>query len=147
MRPDARQRGFGLVAAMFVIIIVAAVIAAMAQLAGTQNATNSMSIQQARAYQMACAGLEWGIARAVSKESCDAIFTLEGFAVTVSCGDPIAAGQIVEETCIQSGVAVTKHVLFHEVDARAEYGLVGNPDYAYRRLSAVVELPCPEGPP
>ena len=44
-----RERGFGLVAAMFVILIIAAVIAAMARLATTQNATNSLAIQQARA--------------------------------------------------------------------------------------------------
>lgn len=70
MRPDFPQRGFGLVAALFVIVVIAAAIAVMARLALTQSATNSLALQQARAYQMAQAGLEWGIARAVAGQGC-----------------------------------------------------------------------------
>ena len=60
MRPDTlrRQRGFGLVAALFVIIVITLVIAAMARLSTTQHGSNSLALQQARAYQAARAGLE-----------------------------------------------------------------------------------------
>lgn len=70
MRPERNEAGFGLVAAMFLIIIVALVIAAMARLAVTQNATTSLAIQQARAYQAARAGIEYGIVRVLAGQGC-----------------------------------------------------------------------------
>ena len=65
-RPAPQQSGFALVAAMFVIIIIALVIAAMMRMAGNQHGTNSLAIQQARAYQAARSGLEWGISSALA---------------------------------------------------------------------------------
>ncbi|PTU74239.1 hypothetical protein [Pseudomonas mangrovi] len=131
MRPDARQRGFGLVAALFIIIVIAAVIAVMARLSVTQSATNSMGLQQARAYQMAQAGLEWGIARAVAGQSCAGSLTLEGFSIAVTCA-ATSAGAVAEEN---------KTVNFRQITATAQYAAAGSPDYAYRQLTAVVELP------
>ncbi len=58
MRPE---RGFALVAALFVMVIVAVVVATMSRLSVTQNASLDLAIQQARAYQAARAGLEWGL--------------------------------------------------------------------------------------
>lgn len=128
MRPEGRQRGFGLVAAMFVIVIIAALIAVMARLALTQNATNSLAIQQARAYQAARAGLEYGIARSLAGAGCSN-FSLNGFAIGMTC-TATPAQQIAEEN---------RAVQFYTVTAIAEYGTAGTPDYAYRRLTAVVE--------
>ena len=128
MRLKSRQHGFGLVAAMFVIIIITAVITAMARLAETQNTTNSLAIQQARAYQAARAGLEYGVAQVLADGSC-AGFGLDGFAIGVTC-------------VAQAGVLVPEEnqtVRFYAITASAEYGASGSPDYAYRRLTAVVE--------
>lgn len=131
MRPDAAQKGFGLVAALFLIIVIAGVIAVMARLSVNQSATNSMGLQQARAYQMAQAGLEWGIARAVAGQPCSASFNLEGFAIAVGCQS--APTQLIAEE--------NKSVGFHQVTATAQYAAAGSPDYAYRQLTAVVEMP------
>jgi len=131
MRPESRQHGFGLVAAMFVIIIITAVITAMARLAETQNATNSMAIQQARAYQAARAGLEWGINRVVNGQPCASSFSLAGFSIIVTCA-PTPPMTVAEEN---------KAVQFYELVATAEFGAAGSPDYAYRRLSVMVEKP------
>lgn len=136
MRPKSRQHGFGLAAAMFVIIIITAVITAMARLAETQNATNSLALQQARAYQAARAGLEWGIYEAVkiTPSSCEpsesfSATGFDGFTITVKC-EEVDAGLIAEEN---------KAVIFYTINATAEYGAAGSPDYAYRKLTAVVE--------
>lgn len=134
MRPKAAQRGFGLVAALFVIVIIAGVIAAMARMAVTQNATTSLAIQQARAYQAARAGLEYGIARVLAGQSCTD-FDLDGFTVTVSCPLPTTV-EIPEENKTNAANTAAK---FHELTATAEYGSAGNPDYAYRQLTATVE--------
>lgn len=127
--PRLRQRGFGLIAAMFVIIVIAAVIATIARMAVTQNATTSLSIQQARAYQAARAGLEWGIARAVAGQACAGAFTLEGVSVKVSC-QLSAASTLPEE-----GRSVT----FISLQASGESASSDSPDYAFRQIDAVVE--------
>lgn len=130
MRPETTQRGFGLVAAMFLIVIIAALIAVMARLALTQNATNSLAIQQARAYQAARAGLELGIYRVLDGQDCAAVFDLDGFQVSVATCPSQDVGTLPEE-----GRAVS----FFSVESTAEFGAPGSPDYAYRRLTATVE--------
>lgn len=134
MRPNSsflqgRQGGFGLVAAMFVIIVIAGAVAAMARMSATQSATSSMAIQQARAYQAARAGIEWGIHRAMAGESCSDNFMLEGFTVVVQC-DSGAAVSLPEEG---------RSPRFVSLQASAQYASPGTPDYVYRQLSAVVE--------
>lgn len=141
MRPDLRhdplldggkQRGFGLVAAMFLVIVIAAVIAVMWRLSVTQSATNTFSLQQARAFQAARAGLEYGIARSLASQTCSS-FNLEDFQVAVTCGS---------STVLQASVPEEgRDLVFHRVEATATYGSPGDPDYAYRRLTAVVEQP------
>ena len=121
MRRDltSAQRGFGLVAALFLILVIAGVIAAMARLSVTQHSTTSLAIQQARAYEAAQAGLEWGIYRALVDGDCSPskLFTLDGMQVTVRCGLSD----------------------FYELEATAQWGLPGSPDHAYRQLRAVLE--------
>jgi hypothetical protein len=57
---------------MFLIIVVALVIAAMSRLSSAQHGTNSLAIQQARAYQAARSGLDWGITQAINAGNCAA---------------------------------------------------------------------------
>lgn len=136
MRPDARGRqdGFGLVAAMFVIIVIALVIAAMVRLSTNQHGTNSLALQQARAYQAARAGLDWGISRAFNAGLCSnsavdmAGGGLSDFTVSLTCSSTSYTDD--------DGSALT---LF-QLTAQAQNGTAGSrPDYAYRRLTAVVE--------
>lgn len=135
--PSREQRGFGLVAAMFLIIVVAGAIAAMWRMSVTQTATNSLSVQQSRAYQAARAGIEWGISSALAG-NCSLVnpsFTPGGFAeqfrVDVSCEETERATPLPEE-----GVST---VTFFSITSEAEYASPGTPDHAYRRLNAVVE--------
>jgi len=132
-----RQTGFALVAAMFVLIIIAMVVLAMMRLAGNQHGTNSLAMQQARAYQAARAGLDWGIAQAAppaGAPSCAANApvdlagsNLSEFVVAVTCS---------VSSYTESGAAVN----IYRLTATAQNGAPGaRPDYAYRRLSATVE--------
>jgi MSHA biogenesis protein MshP len=137
MRPESmirRQAGFGLVAAMFLIIVVALVIAAMSRLSSAQHGTNSLAIQQARAYQAARSGLDWGITQAINAGNCAAGNpslaggNLSDFAVVVAC---TSSGYTNEQ-----GTAIT----IFRFTATAQNGAPGGrPDYAFRQLTAVVE--------
>lgn len=129
-----RQTGFALVAAMFVMIIIALVIAAMMRMAGNQHGTNSLAIQQARAYQAARAGLEWGISSALAG-SCLSSKTL------VMSGSNLSEFDGVQVNCgLQTYSEDGSTVRIYTLTASAQNGVPGGrPDYAYRRLTATVE--------
>lgn len=127
-----------MVAAMFLIIVIAGVIAAMWRMSSTQAATNNLSLQQARAYQAARAGLEWGIWHFLNGSCDSASFQVpgfNGFQVTVDCpsDQPMEYTDLHEE---QPQSMVSQNII-----ATATYAVVDTPDYVYRQLSAVVEKP------
>lgn len=95
-----RQRGFALVAAVFIVVVLAMLGIMMVTIGGTQRATASAAVQGARAYHAARTGVEWGIYQALNNTvpTCGAaastpttnnfslaVAGLQGFAVTVSC--------------------------------------------------------------
>lgn len=138
MRPEPSPRrhsaGFGLVAALFLMIVITLVVIAMARLSATQHGTSSLAIQQARAYQAARAGLEWGITQAFNARTCAAGTpdlagsNLSDFAVVVTCSS--------NDYTDDDGTAVR----IFRLTATAQNGTpAARPDYAYRRLTAVVE--------
>ena len=163
MRPDPlpmrASRGFGLVAAMFLMIVVSLVIIAMSRLASVQHGSNALAIQQARAYQAARVGLasvqhgsnalaiqqarayqaarvglEWGISQSVNAGLC-------------ATGSPSLAGSGLSEftvgvVCVASSYtdADGTPIQIFRFTATAQNGIPGaRADYAFRRLTAVVE--------
>lgn len=83
-------RGFSLVAAIFLLVVLAALGAFMITIAAVERWTTASAVQSARAYQAAEAGIEWGVAQAVplvGASNCAASppFALGGFTVTVAC--------------------------------------------------------------
>lgn len=134
MRPESSQRGFALVAAMFLIIVVALLVAAMSRLSSDQHGGNSLAIQQARAYQAARAGLEWGISHVLNAGSCSSSEVsmagggLSEFTVSLTCSSTSYTDD--------DGSGLT----IYRLTAQAQNGAPGSrPDYAFRRLTAVVE--------
>ncbi len=134
-----RQHGFTLVAAIFIIVVLATLVGYMVSLSGTQRATSLLALQGARAYEGARSGIEWGIQQAFTTPGtmCSAApgstpttFALNGpgltgFSVTVSC-------DFTTHTEKSTSVSV-----YHLV-ALASYGAYGSPDYVSRQLEATV---------
>lgn len=98
VRRMRRARGVSLVTAIFLLVVLAGLGAAMMTVATSQQASSSMDIQGARAYQAARAGIEWGLYKQlISNGNSAACFTsptsfalpsgstLTGFSVTVTC--------------------------------------------------------------
>lgn len=94
------QRGFALVAAVFIVVVLALLGIMMVTIGGMQRATTSAAVQGARAYHAARAGVEWGIFQALNNRvpTCGAaastpttnnfnlgVAGLDGFAVSVVC--------------------------------------------------------------
>ncbi|MGE6527836.1 hypothetical protein ACQKEM_02210 [Pseudomonas sp. NPDC077382] len=131
------ERGFSLVAALFVMVVVSLAVVAMARLSVNTSGTLSLAIQQARAYQAARAGLEWGIRQAVKDGFCmpSTSVALDGdlsdfSGVVVSCKQ-------VKYPERENGKTLTLHTLSAVAQNAASPSV--RSDYAYRKLEARVE--------
>lgn len=88
-----RQRGLGVIAVIFVLVMLAALAAAVVRLGWAAQTTFAQDLQGARATQAAQAGIEWGLFKTINDgtwASCAGSQTLDlrtetGFRVTVSC--------------------------------------------------------------
>lgn len=142
MRPE---RGFALVAALFVMVVIAVAVATMSRLSVTQNSSLDLAVQQARAYQAARAGLEWGLHQLMLESNAGvcpegnlsmAGSGLDDFSVSVTCVKlPCAAA-----VCAQSYAEGTRTFNLYRLTATAGNGSPGGRvDYAWRRLETTVE--------
>jgi MSHA biogenesis protein MshP len=79
-----RQRGVSLVAAIFVLVVLAALGGYIASISVFQHAGSTLSMQQVRASAAAAAGVDWGIYYVRSNDSCAGAtnFTIGQFTVT-----------------------------------------------------------------
>jgi len=90
-----RERGFAIIAAIFILVVFSVLGAAMVTMTTVANEKTTLDVQQARAFRAAQAGLEWGFyqIRKANASACTATGinvaldanTLNGFTVTVTC--------------------------------------------------------------
>lgn len=89
----SRQRGAALMTAIFLLVVIGALIAYLLKMSGLQHSSIALDVLGARAYQASRAGVDWGVYRALRDNSCvgSASFALTGglseFTVTVDCTD------------------------------------------------------------
>ena len=125
-----RERGFSLITAIFLLVILAGVGAFIVTIGAVQQTTVSSSIQGARAYQAARTGIEWGVYSALNPPGCFAPTTfnpagLDGFLVTVTCA----------ATPHQEGL--NSFQVFRLI-AVASAGTFGSPNFASRQIEVTV---------
>ena len=92
-----RSAGIGIVTAIFLLVVLSGLAAALVALSSTQSQSSALDEQGVRAYQAARSGLEWGVYRhlhggcsGASSFALPATSVLKGFVVTVTC--TMAAG-------------------------------------------------------
>lgn len=131
MRDPRRKRGFALVAAIFILVSLAGVGAAMLNISAAHQATATLALLGSRAYHAARSGAEWAVYEAVTNGGCPAAsFSLnegaaDGFDVQVSC---TSSAHIEGST--------SKSIL--QIESTAEYGSFGDRDYVARKLNATI---------
>ena len=133
------QRGFSLVSAIFLLVVLALLGTMMTTFFGSQQQTLGMDVQGSRAYQAARAGIEWGA------------YNVSVAAPGAVCGNlaaPIAAGtlqgglaqftvnlQCVPAVANEGGVTINIYTL----TATANNGApVGSPDRVERSITALI---------
>ena len=90
----AHARGFAIVSAIFILVVLAALGAFVVNISTNQQIGSALDVQGVRAYQAAKAGIEWGLWQQLRNAPCAAVTTtsfipsaptLSGFTVTVTC--------------------------------------------------------------
>lgn len=83
------QRGFAIVSAIFLLVVLAALGGFIATVATTQHLGSALDVQGAQVFYAARAGTEWGLQRALSAATCNATssfaYGVGNIAVTVNC--------------------------------------------------------------
>jgi len=128
-----RQRGFALVTAIFLLVVLGALALFMLSLSGTQHFTSTWGILGARAHYAALSGIEWGAWQAVNGGACNGNPTVAPggpavFTVTVTC-----TSSPHEELGVTSTVWV--------IDATAQSGSLGSPGFVQRQQRIAVLTP------
>lgn len=129
MKPLRRcQKGFAAIAAIFLIVVLAALGSYMVAFSNTQQLTSAQDMQGTRAYWAARAGLEWGLS-SVAAGACPASphnLTVQGFAVAVTCSrDQFPEG------------GATINIL--RLESNASSGSSGTLGFVERSLAATLE--------
>lgn len=137
------QRGFSIVSAIFLLVVLAFLGAAMVTFSTNQQQTSAMDVMGARAYQAARTGIEWGAYQVLPNSAvgfaaaCRAAptsgvlaagtlaGTLSGFEVTVNCF-----------SSAHSDAAAT--VTMYQLTSTATQGVVGSLDYVERQLQVSI---------
>jgi MSHA biogenesis protein MshP len=140
---QAIQRGFSLISAIFLLVVLAALGAAMVTFSTSQNQNLALDVLGSRAYQAANAGVEWAALNIQSNPSmafpAAPVFVpgtstalggnLAPFTVTVG----YSADPFNDEVVAGSGV---EGLWSHYITASAVLGVAGAPDYAERVVNA-----------
>lgn len=127
-----KQRGFTMVAAIFLLVTLAALGAFMLTFSSTQHLTSAQDIQGSRAYWAARAGLEWALGSIKATPACPTApspFNVEGFSLAVTCASQGYA---------EGGATKT---IFRITSVATSGGGVGSLGYIERSVSATVEFP------
>jgi len=126
-----RARGFSLVAAIFIVVVLASIGAFMVTIGEVQRQSPVGALQGARAYQAALAGVEWATFHAVQAPPCNGstfsptVAGLTGFTVAVTC----------TASAFTEGGA---NYNVYTIGSRATFGTFGTQHFYSRNLQATV---------
>jgi MSHA biogenesis protein MshP len=123
-------RGFALVPALFLIVVLSLLGAAAIRIGNGEQQTVTMALQQVRALAAARAGIEWGAYTALVGHSCTA-------STTLNLSEAALAGFTVVVTCNSTAytVGVTTRYAYALV-ANSSAGTYGQPGYVHRVVSS-----------
>ena len=135
------QRGFAVVAALFLIVALAALGGFMVTISNTAQLTSAQDVQGSRAYWASRAGLEWAVAAVTATAPTPPAVTplatcpttaapaqLDGFALVVTC---------TAQTYSEAGASI---LIFQLTSVASPIGTsVGNPGFVERSVSASLE--------
>lgn len=135
------QRGFSLVSAIFLLVVIAALGTFAVTLSTTQQQSAALDVLGARAYQAARAGIEWGAYQVLPASAA-------AFATACRAGATSQAVSPLPNTLADFNVNVqcsaTSHVegvptlWVYSLTSTATRGTVATPDYVERQMAVTI---------
>ena len=123
----SHQCGFAAVAAVFLVVVLAALGAFMVSISNSQQLSSAADIRGTRAFWAARTGIEWGLTGLTATSSCPASsFTVNSFTVVVTC---------TKQNFPEGGSTVA----IFELKSVASVGSIGGLGFIERSVSASVE--------
>ena len=126
------QRGFSLITAIFLLVVIAALGTFAVTLSTSQQQSAALDVLGSRAYQAARAGIEWGAYQALQNNSCANTTTLApmpntlaAFSVTVACTSSAAS---------EASATVT----MYQLTSTAKQGTPATPNYVERQMTVTI---------
>lgn len=141
MRTAKIQRGFSLVTAIFLLVVLAVLGAAMVSFSTAQHQSQAMDVMGSRAYQAANAGIEWAACNIASNPGVAGANSfgptagnplggnLAPFDVTVSYTATAQSDAVVAGAGVQT-------IWTYDITASAVYGAPGTANYVERVVGA-----------
>lgn len=139
-----RAAGVGLVTAIFLLVVLAGLGVAAVTIFNAQQASASLDMDGARAYQAARAGIEWGLFQQRRRDQCaNASFgfndsVLANFTVTVTCR---AIGGLTDSSGNPSSLVrfrITATACNQPVGGECRGEPSNSPDFVQRRLEVEI---------
>lgn len=131
------QRGFTLISAIFLLVVIAALGLFAVTISTTQQQTSVMDLQGSRAYQAAKAGIEWSIYQITkSGKNCATL----GFPT-------LPAGTQLSSFAVSIACSATTHTegadtfSVYQLTAIAKVGSLGSAHYVERQLQVAIKNP------
>jgi len=125
------QRGASLVTAIFLIVVLASLGAFAVRLMAVQQQTTAAAIRATQAMMAAQSGIDWAAHRALNGGTCTA--------ATLALTEAGATGYSVSVACTQSThTEAGATINVYSIEALAQSGVYGGPDYVSRRLHVKV---------
>jgi len=138
------QKGFSLVQAIFILVVLALLGTYMVRLSTVGQATSTQTLLQARAYQAARAGLEWGISLVVKDNDHSAAVTAcDSIGLSTSDGTEVVVDSfsgMVKVTCdpLEPYNEGAGDVGVYNLKAVATFLDISSPDYVSRKLEVTI---------
>jgi MSHA biogenesis protein MshP len=141
IRNPGSSKGFSLVSAIFLLVVIAALGTFAVTLSTTQHQSATLDVMGARAYQASRAGIEWGAYQVISSPAsigCPvggasnpvampaAPSTLAAFTVDVSCWSYVPVSE------------AANTVTMYRLISTATQGTAATPDYVERQMTVTI---------
>jgi len=126
------QRGFAILTALFLLVMLAALGTFMLSFSNTQQLTSAQDVQGSRAYWAARAGIECALGEIKVHSACavpPSAFSVDGFTVSVTYGNPESHGE-----------GTTTKTVCRVTSTATSSGSVGTIDYVERSVTASLEF-------
>lgn len=138
------QRGFSLVTAIFLLVVLSALGAMMLTFFSAQQQSSALDVMGVRAYQAARAGVEWGAFQIIQSGVAGGAFATACMPGPTTSPAPALGGTLsvfnVAVSCSAvSSVEGTTSVAVYNITSTATYGgTPGQPDYVERVINVTV---------